>query len=288
MVFQIIFSVTAIFFANQRREALINPQCPNFLMDRADWIFFGLKNLAVGGPEGGSRAFQVTLDEFMVTFKAGSGRIGFLCEASSNATLAPKFALKPDQEAAFRAEGFIDSEENRSFTLTIENLDPETLQDLATKTIRLFQEIYRCSADCAWEFSFYLEDPRPPSALQYLVATHLTQFLSEQSKNNLFLIESGKIYAQFSLKSGFTPLTCEVVANRYLPPDLQLPPEKVDLLTSRGFEAPAGDGNFHRDFAAGNFQELIEVVRDIFGVFLKVYSLDALPRFKLTIALDGI
>ena len=113
------------------------------------------------GPEGGLRVFQVTLDEFIVKFAAGNGRAGLLCEISSNATLAPKFALKSDQEAAILAEEFIDSGENRGYLLNIEQLDPVTLRDLALKTEHIFQDIYRCPYNCSWEFSLYLRRPPP-------------------------------------------------------------------------------------------------------------------------------
>ena len=77
-----------------------------------------------------------------------------------------------------------------------------------------------------------------------------------------------------------------MVANKYLPAPLQLNPEKVDLLTSRGFDAPTDEGNFQREVAVDNFQEILNVVKEIFQLFQEIYGLDALPHFKLTISLD--
>ncbi|HMF33736.1 MAG TPA: hypothetical protein VKK79_20090 [Candidatus Lokiarchaeia archaeon] len=256
-------------------------------MDRLEWIFFGLKYLTVGGSESGARSFRTSLDEYTVNFLAGKDQPGILCEVTSSATLPPALALKPDQEAALRDLGFADPGENPHFTRQVDAADEATLREMAATTIKVLREIYGCEGNCPLELSFYLETGRLARTLQYLVVSFLTEFLAEHGPENLLLVESGRIYAQFTPRGSNDSLYCEVVSNKYLPPDLQLSSEKIDLLTSRGFNTPAEEGgNFQKVYPAGDSKAILEIAKDVLGTFQEAYGLASMPKFKLTLTID--
>jgi hypothetical protein len=181
----------------------------------------------------------------------------------------------------------MDPGDNPRFTRQVDTGDDSTLRELAGIAVKILTEIFRCEADCPWEMCFFLETGRAPRTLQYLVVSFLNEFLAEQGESNILLLESGRIYAQLTPRGGNNQLYCEVVSNKYLPGDLQLSPEKLDLLASRGFEVPADDGgNFHKVLPAGDTTAVIEIAKEILGTFAEVYGLETMPKFKLTLTID--
>jgi hypothetical protein len=241
----------------------------------------------VGGSESGSRSFRAARDEYSVDFRAGSNQAGISCETSSSQTLPVSLALKPDQEQALRELGFADPGENPHFTRQVDTEDDATLQELSGIAIKVLSEILRCETSDPWEMSFFLETGRAPRTLQYLVVSFLNEFLAERGTGNILMLESGRIYAQLTPQGSQDVLNCEVISNKYLPPDLQLSPEKLESMESRGFACSTEHGeNYHKEFPVGDSKAVIEIAKEILSTFAEVYGLETMPKFKLTLTID--
>ncbi len=255
-------------------------------MDRTEWVFYRLKHLTVGGAAAGTRSFRITRDEYFVTFRVGKPQKGITCEVASSASLPPSHALKPVQENALKQLGFTPPTDTKTFTLAREDTADEALQELAAIALKVMGEIFTPDADSSYEFEFYHEAGRSARALQWIGVSFLTELLANGGAAGLLTLESGRVYGQFTFAPDKQQMYCELVSNHFLPKELQLSPEKLNLVTSRGFQVPQKEGNFNRSYPAGDRKVMENAVLDMLSLFTEAYGLDPIPHFKVVLTIN--
>ncbi len=254
--------------------------------NRTEWVFYRLKHLTVGGAAAGTRSFRITRDEYFVTFRVGKTLKGITCETASSASLPPSHALKPAQEASLKALGFAPPADTKTFTLAREDTADEILQDLAAVALKVMGEIFTPDADSSFEFEFYHEVGRSARALQWIGVSFLSELLANGGTVGLLTLESGRVYGQFTFAPDKQQMYCELVSNQFLPKELQLTPEKLDLVSKRGYQAPAKEGNFSRTYPSGDRKVVENAVLDMLSLFTDAYGLDPIPHFKVVLTIN--
>jgi hypothetical protein len=257
-----------------------------YLMERTEWVFYRLKHLTVGGAAAGTRSFRITRDEYFVTFRVGKPNPGITCEVASSASLPPSHALKPAQELALKELGFAPPGDSRVFTLSKKDISDESLQDLAAIALKVMGQIFIPDADSTFEFEFYHEAGRSARALQWIGVSFLNELLANGGAVGLLTLESGRVYGQFTFQPGKNLMYCELVSNQFLPKEIQLSPERLSLLPARGFQAPAGEGNFSRTYPTGDRKVVENAVLDVLSLFTDAYGLDPIPHFKVVLTIN--
>ncbi len=255
-------------------------------MDRTEWVFYRLKHLTVGGAAAGTRSFRITRDEYFVTFRVGKPQKGITCEAASSASLPPSHALKPAQENALKQLGFAPPADTKTFTLAREDSADEVLQDLAAIALKVMGEIFTPDADSSFEFEFYHEAGRSAQALQWIGVSFLSELLAAGGAAGLLTLESGRVYGQFTYAPNKQEMYCELVSNQFLPKELQLSPEKLAIITGKGYLVPAKEGNYSRTYPAGDRKVVENAARDMLALFTEAYGLNPIPHFKVVLTIS--